>query len=180
MIIGPAFNFALLKIDFKIGPYELNNLSGPGFLLALIWLLIEILTTFFYKNLKEFSQNDERPNEHTPINKSDEDAENNYGSSNEINNKSSLSSSQTSEIRIIDNSETIPIWLKLYDEYVKEEVIAVFAATFSAFFMQTCVETLVTPLFLDFFNWKETENSIFFGIAGFVVNIIYIHYSFTT
>ena len=30
MIIGPAFNFLLLNINFDIGPFHLDKLSAPG------------------------------------------------------------------------------------------------------------------------------------------------------
>ena len=30
MVIGPAFNFILLNLDFDIGPFHLDKLSAPG------------------------------------------------------------------------------------------------------------------------------------------------------
>lgn len=40
MIIGPAFNFIMLNLDYKIGPFLLDKLSAPGVNLNLL-LLIE-------------------------------------------------------------------------------------------------------------------------------------------
>ena len=43
-------------------------------------------------------------------------------------------------LRIVDNSESGPLLVRLYNEYVKEEVIAVLCSTFCVFLMQTALE----------------------------------------
>jgi len=30
MIIGPAFNFMFVNLDYKIGPFPLDKLTAPG------------------------------------------------------------------------------------------------------------------------------------------------------
>jgi hypothetical protein len=77
-------------------------------------------------------------------------------------------------IKIVDNSETVPLPVRFYDEYIREEVVVVYASTFAVFFMQTCLETLLTPFTRDYFNWIDLENSILFGIAGLEVIIFSI------
>lgn len=72
-------------------------------------------------------------------------------------------------IRVVDNSETVPLVVKVYDEYIREEVVVVYATTFMVFFMQTCLETFLTPFTQDYFGWTDLENSILYGVAGFEV-----------
>jgi len=55
-------------------------------------------------------------------------------------------------------------------DLMKEEVVVCLAVTFIVMFVQTGVETLLTPLTLRFFNWKELQNSLFFSCAGVIVS----------
>ena len=43
-------------------------------------------------------------------------------------------------IRIVDNSEAGPLVVRLYNEYIREEVVCVLTTTFTVFFMQTALE----------------------------------------
>jgi hypothetical protein len=191
MILGPAINFALIQLNVNIGPYLLNNLSAPGFLMALAWTFLELLVLFFYQNLTDFR--DEALNANSASaraalsNISDEsepllsqpapsnsllsetgrDFEENESLANSdleqlisVNQapryQSSVRSSTSfsffknrrrnnppkvyDSIKIVDNSETVPLVVRIYDEYIQEEVVAVYATTFTVFFMQTCLE----------------------------------------
>ena len=42
MIIGPAFNFLLLNLNYDIGPFHLDKLSAPGVKLKCIFFLVKL------------------------------------------------------------------------------------------------------------------------------------------
>lgn len=135
--------------------------------MAVSWLILEILTLFFYKNLPEFiepAQTDEA-SETTPIainnttyssisghgeeNTSEEEIETvekaQSSSSPLIKNKVNVNSSNGYEpIRVIDNAEAGHFIVRMYNEYIRDEMVAVFATTFMVFFMQTCLEVRIT------------------------------------
>ena len=44
------------------------------------------------------------------------------------------------ELKVKDNAESGPLIVRLYNEYIKEEVVCVLVCSFSVFFMQTALE----------------------------------------
>lgn len=215
MIIGPAFNFILLKVHAQIGPFLLDNLSAPGLFMASMWFLLQILVVLFYKNLHEFNappppsslsvNADERSpllssnraaeiqpssSQHEPnvvaINVESGDAAEDAatggsessleksGGSRAAPHKSGGSGSQKYDrIRVVDNLETGHILVRLYEQYIKEEIVTVYTTTFTVFFMQTSLETLLTPFTRDYFHWSDTQNSIFYAIAGLDIMVVF-------
>jgi hypothetical protein len=148
LIIGPALNIAIIDQHYYIGPFYFNKLSAPGvsivasprlfnlflfdsflkilfqkFLMAIFWLILEIVIVLFYKNLSEFDeqgQADRPPDE-----------------------QSLLIDSQSIRIHVVDNANTGHWLRRWYEEYVREEVIAVLLITFTSFFIQTSLEVLL-------------------------------------
>jgi ceroid-lipofuscinosis MFS transporter 7 len=51
LIVGPAFNFLLVRIDVHIGSFHLNGLNSPGLLMFFIWVLCQFLCIFYFKDL---------------------------------------------------------------------------------------------------------------------------------
>ncbi|GFS31058.1 hypothetical protein NPIL_465681 [Nephila pilipes] len=51
LIIGPAFNIFLSKIDFHIFSFPVDKYTSPGLLMAVLWLVLEIMVLFAYHNL---------------------------------------------------------------------------------------------------------------------------------
>lgn len=87
------------------------------------WTLLQIIVIFFYTNLNKFNKKErENPDEQTGLLASDTAAQ----------------SYET--IRVVDNSQTGPFLLRFYNEYIRDEVIAVYCSTFTVFFMQTVLE----------------------------------------
>ena len=52
LLLGPACNLFLREIDFHIGTIHVTKLNAPGFFLAVIYALFEILAYFAYYDLK--------------------------------------------------------------------------------------------------------------------------------
>jgi MFS family permease len=48
LIVGPAFNFLLIKIDVHIGSFHLTNLNSPGLLMLIIWVLAQGVVYFLF------------------------------------------------------------------------------------------------------------------------------------
>lgn len=200
MIIGPSFNFIVYYLDIQIGPFQLDKLSAPGvsnysnqsnssffmnvnyfkLLMAVAWIILEVLTVFFYTNLHEFSivnkkicelgiDPDDDETAPIAINESNNTTYNSISStqpgishlnedrngnkSNEEiveaspNKSSSINSSNGYDrIRVIDNAESGPFIVRFYNEYIRDEMVAVLATTFTVFFMQTCLEVCLSFL----------------------------------
>lgn len=129
--------------------------------MAISWFLLEILSILFYKNLHEFAPNEaniaaeNEVNETTPISINNEPNKSSYNSISETADNDDVESnallgSKDSEsihskngfgpIRVIDNAEAGPFIVRFYNEYIRDEMVAVLAATFMVFFMQTCLE----------------------------------------
>lgn len=120
--------------------------------MAISWFLLEILAVLFYKNLHEFAPTNEvnaTENETTPISINNPQ---NYSSISEppnnedveakplLDEESINSRNGFGPIRVIDNAEAGPFIVRFYNEYIRDEMVAVLAATFMVFFMQTCLE----------------------------------------
>ena len=52
LLLGPACNLFLRDLDFHIGTIHVTKLNAPGFFLAVIYALFEILAYFAYYDLK--------------------------------------------------------------------------------------------------------------------------------
>jgi hypothetical protein len=188
MVIGPAFNFLLLNMNYKMGPFYLDKLSGPGLLMTIAWTLLQIFVLFFYKNLHEFTQEQHTINERTPLLvNSDEitqvneveqteesdnrqtttashdqiieersalaESQNNSTQENSVKITNSINKSKTyNSINLVDNSETGPFIMRIYNEYIRDEVIVIYFSTFVVFFMQTALEVfdLIESYIYDF------------------------------
>lgn len=143
--------------------------------MAISWFILQILTVFFYKNLHEFDASDAQPRTLEIVNERTQLTVNTSEST-----YSSIGDSSTEEtrggiinsppVRIIDNSETGHFVVRLYDEYIRDDVVAVLCSTFTVFFMQTCLETLLTPFTRDYFGWSNVLNSALYAGAGLEVS----------
>ena len=61
--------------------------------------------------------------------------------------KSSSGSQKYDRIRVVDNSETGHILVRLYEQYIREEIVTVYTTTFTVFFMQTSLEVSRSSIF---------------------------------
>lgn len=97
------------------------------------WTLLQIVVIFFYTNLSSFKHLDENNDENAALLASD------------------IGTQSYDTIRVVDNSETGPFILRFYNEYVRDEVVAVYCSTFTVFFMQTVLEVFL----IDYFERKK-------------------------
>ena len=53
LIVGPAMNFAFVKIDYTIGCLHLTYANAPSLFLSVMFILLEVLMIFFLHNLSK-------------------------------------------------------------------------------------------------------------------------------
>ena len=162
LIVGPTANFIFLNLDTKIKignwNWELNNLTAPGLLMTGLWFFLEIFILLFYKNLNEFSNT--QPPVSARVQRNEDSEATSLLNNNEIDNKyqsfaqnssfrsttdeqangGNINEDRRERIIIIDNSQTGNFFKRLYNEYIREEVVAVLSINFTVFFMQTTLE----------------------------------------
>lgn len=157
--------------------------------MTVAWVFLQIIIVFFYKNLNEFtddSNNDADSGEATErsrllapntddngaISENDNDVSPNISNLN-VQIPESPKSYQRS-IRIVDNSETGNVYARLYNEYVQDEVIVVIFTAFTVIFIQTSIETFLTPFTKDYYGWNETGNSILYSVCGVEIMLVFL------
>lgn len=161
LIIGPGINIFLLKLDVKLGSvFVIDKYTSPGLLMVVLWLLHTFLVVIMYKD--NFQQN----------------------VSEEIDNGNIISQGKTHgyvdiETRLekkppVFNTKSL---VHTLSGFLNEGVVVCLAITFVIMFSQTGLETLVTPMTLEFFGWKGFENSLLFCGCGAVVIISFISVS---
>ncbi|XP_076804912.1 major facilitator superfamily domain-containing protein 8-like [Clavelina lepadiformis] len=148
LIIGPAFNIFLAKLDFYIGNFHVNSLTSPGIFMALLWVIHELLMACFYHEIPLLKKS----SGYASVNSTSDDE----------------SSSTEGTIIRRPRSET-RFLTYVYNDLLREEVIVCLTVTFMVMFVQTGIETLLTPLTKQLFGWEELPNSLFFCVAGLLL-----------
>lgn len=135
-------------MSFDIGPFLLDSLSAPGLIMAAAWVILEIFVLLFYRNLCDFNQTNEVLDERASLIVNDSSRNQNYNTGDSLVNQQDNLEAQArnhQRINLVDNSESGPLLLRFYREYIREEVVCVYSACFTVFFMQTTLETFLTP-----------------------------------
>jgi hypothetical protein len=122
------------------------------------WIIVQILVIFFYKNLPEFNSNTEpavyhkTPNESTPMMKENSNKFYRSISDSEIDKSKSIEENDEdfSKINFVSKSNDITLSKRLFNEYIREEVVAVLCSTFCVFVMLTTFN--VRKFSINFFN----------------------------
>ncbi|UJR15724.1 hypothetical protein I4U23_002659 [Adineta vaga] len=150
LLVGPCFTLLVRKMDFYIGNVHVNNLNGPGFLMASIWLILHIVCWFcFY---------DRTPSTTTGPSTSNDSPKHKYTRSDHP-----------------SRQEQKNVSSKTYrEQYIRVEMFVLFFATFIAYFNQTALETIVAAFTEEHFGWNTVHTSGLFAFAGLEIIIVYI------
>ncbi len=142
--------FFLISMKSILGSVHVNKLNGPGFLMASIWLILQIVCWFcFY---------DRTPSTTTGPSTSNDSPKHKYTRSDH-------------PLR----QEQQKISFKTYcDQYIRIEMFVLFFATFIAYFNQTALETIVAAFTEKHFKWTTVHTSILFAFAGLEIIIVYL------
>nr|CAB3263802.1 major facilitator superfamily domain-containing protein 8-like [Phallusia mammillata] len=163
LLVGPACNLFLRQANFYIGSVYINTYNVQGFFMAILWALHVFIMAVGYFELPQSTENmtAETNNFEHGINSGTEDIQSNI----------TVQSNSKPNVVI---RESKSFWVLAYKDLFREEVIVCLFINFNLMFVQTGVETLLTPLSLQLFGWKELANSIFFSIAGAIIIVSFI------
>ena len=121
--------------------------------MCVAWIILQIAAVFFYKNLNEFSNDDQQPqisvsSENTPINSENKSYTNG-------NDTFTRTKPVSNELDFVPTILTQSLPRRLYNEYVREEVVAVLFSTFCVFIMLTTIDVRTNFLVYFFFTQKK-------------------------
>ena len=144
LLLGPACNLFLRKLDFYIGPFHINKLNAPGFFLAVMYLLFETLALLMYYDLK-IAKDQAEQNEDTSGIITNEEIMNDDITEDSVD--------ATDTVVVTNESESVP-WSRYVDELLRGEIIALMFLRFIGLFGQTCLETIGNMLLLILSNYN--------------------------
>ncbi len=127
----------------------MNKLNGPGFLMASIWLILQIVCWLcFY---------DRTPSTTTGPSTLNDSPKHKYTRSDHP-----------------SRQEQQKLSMKTYcDQYIRIEMFVLFLATFIVYFNQTALETIVAAFTEKHFKWTTVHTSILFAFAGLEIILVY-------
>ncbi|XP_010897027.2 uncharacterized protein mfsd8l1 isoform X2 [Esox lucius] len=193
LLIGPGFNIFLRLCDFQLGPFVVNKYTAPGLFMCLMWILLQLAVVFMYWDIPpqeepvvgegdgEVGEGDgeERDDEAKPLIGPRIDLLGSYGSvvtpdpSRTVAGHLAISNGNLPHLSSPPSpppeGEGISSSLKMFNirrEFLREEVVVLLTAQFITLFNQTALETMVTPLTQQYFNFGELENSVMYCICG--------------
>lgn len=146
LLIGPCFTLLIRMMNFHIGSIHVNNLNGPGFLMATVWLVLQVVCWLCFYDRVTLAQS-----------------------------KKSLTNEHRSKPDDQHVHQQERISMKTYrDQYVRIEMFVLFLATFITYFNQTALETIVAAFTEKHFRWTSVHTSILFAFAGLEIIIVYV------
>ncbi len=140
--------FSIENIDFLLGSIHVYNLNGPGFLMATVWLILQIVCWLCF--------HDRKPSTTTGPSTPDSHKHKYTRSDHPLQTRQKLS------------SETY------CGQYFRIEMFVLFLATFITYFNQTALETIVAAFTEKHFHWTTVHTSILFAFAGLEIIVVYL------
>jgi Na+/melibiose symporter-like transporter len=146
----------LFKYSYLSGSVHINHLNGPGFLMTVIWFILQIVCWFCF-------------HDRTPETTTGPSTVNGHVTNDSPKHKYTRSDHQ------LKKEEQQSLSLKTYrDQYIRAEMFVLFLATFITYFNQTALETIVAAFTEKHFKWTTVHTSILFAFAGLEIIIVYI------
>lgn len=156
LLFGPACNLFLRQISFTLFGFEVNKLNGPGFFLATMYFIFEFVVLLMYYDLaKEYAKEQKRI------------ADESNPQILEIN----FTPVDETPIQILDPNIS---WAEYKNELFRGEIVALIFLRFIGLFGQTCLEAVLTPMMMTFFNYSDFENSILYLLGGLELLVVSI------
>ncbi|XP_060796464.1 major facilitator superfamily domain-containing protein 8 [Neoarius graeffei] len=168
LLIGPAFNIFLRLCDFQLGPFVVNKYTAPGIFMCLLWLLLQLVVLLMYWDLRgrnEGSEEDKQEEEERLLVQPTES----YGTLHDslVTDQTTANGSLTPPSPPLEQIHSNPFkHFSAAREFLREEVVVLLTAQFITLFNQTALETMVTPLTQQYFNFGELENSVMYCVCG--------------
>ena len=142
---------------------HVNKLNAPGFFLAIVYTIWEIVAYFAYYDLK--------------VAKDQENASETDSSPILTEDIFSTNQAQDALQDIRDHgaydTDSVP-WSRYITELARGEIIALIFIRFIGLFGQTCLETIVTPMMKEYFDYGDFANSILYLSGGGLLILVFI------
>ena len=187
--LGPSLNFFLQNVDIHIGSWHIYYGPAPGLFMAIVWLLMQIVTTFMvfdlskkevdeYEGFTEIqletkkkpddpdkcqiieTKIDERPEPEVLVEEDDK--------------KPLLSSPSKKPQKGFEDSSDGPTLYTSIMELCSLEIFAIFYTDLLLWLAQTEFEVLAPLLTQEDFKWKETYLSIVYMAGGIELIVIFL------
>nr|XP_039252520.1 uncharacterized protein LOC120329804 [Styela clava] len=155
MLTGPGFNLFLSQLDFKLGPFDVNEFSSPGLFMTGMWTIHTILVMLLFKDVqKDFWAEVSEPTRQS--------------------NNGMLQNSEHSNERTTSPEIRIPKTTRSFrDEFLRQEVLVCLLVSFMSWVALTGFESAATPISLLFFGWGGISNSFMFCAGGAAIIFVY-------
>uniref|UniRef100_A0A8C8BYZ3 Major facilitator superfamily (MFS) profile domain-containing protein n=1 Tax=Oncorhynchus tshawytscha TaxID=74940 RepID=A0A8C8BYZ3_ONCTS len=149
LMIGPVLNLFLRLCDFKLGPFVVNKYTAPGLFMCFMWTLLQLVVVFMFWDLP--------PREELVGAGAEETG--------------------TEETGTVEEGAVGGAGAGA-EGFLREEVVVLFTAHFVILFNQTALETVVTPLTQQYFNFGELENSIIYCVCSVevITGFLFVHW----
>ncbi|XP_017334081.1 major facilitator superfamily domain-containing protein 8 isoform X3 [Ictalurus punctatus] len=174
LLIGPAFNIFLRLCDFQLGPFVVNKYTAPGIFMCVLWLLLQLIVLLMYWDLsgRNEGSEEEKQEEEERLLVQPNDLPESYGTlpNSPVMDQTIANGNLTPPSPPVEQIHSSPFkHFSAAREFLREEVVVLLTAQFITLFNQTALETMVTPLTQQYFNFGELENSVMYCVCGLEV-----------
>uniref|UniRef100_A0A4W5PMP6 Major facilitator superfamily (MFS) profile domain-containing protein n=1 Tax=Hucho hucho TaxID=62062 RepID=A0A4W5PMP6_9TELE len=198
LMIGPALNLFLRLCDFQLGPFVVNKYTAPGLFMCLMWTLLQLVVVFMFWDIppqeepvaeEPVGEGAGEVGEGEPLIGPCPDILGSYGSvvtpdpprpsaNPAVSNVNLPRVSPTPSPPPEEEGDSSSASFSMSREFLREEVVVLFTAHFVILFNQTALETVVTPLTQQYFNFGELENSIIYCICSVevIAGFLFVHW----
>eukprot|EP00043_Microstomoeca_roanoka_P013590 m.133320 g.133320 ORF g.133320 m.133320 type:complete len:547 (-) comp15796_c0_seq8:196-1836(-) len=187
LILGPAFNFILIKVEWKIGNFKIDPYNSPGLLMTLIWLVCQFLVIKYFKDIPDDDAVEMKAKTTVVASDKQDDSilQQPRGEGDPLldgdieNGVRGLSANDSVMSDGINTSgmEFEPDTPKC-SEYLSLGVIALLLVQFLNMFNQTAYETFITPFTQHIFHWNQVANSIVYMLTAVLAIAVYLVISY--
>ncbi|XP_071018538.1 major facilitator superfamily domain-containing protein 8-like [Oncorhynchus clarkii lewisi] len=200
LMIGPVLNLFLRLCDFKLGPFVVNKYTAPGLFMCFMWTLLQLVVVFMFWDLPPLEElvgegaaggaegaGTVEEAAGKPLLGQRPDILGSYGSVVTPDPPRSTANPSKSNLPHVSPTHSPPLEgvgdsssasFSMSREFLREEVVVLFTAHFVILFNQTALETVVTPLTQQYFNFGELENSIIYCICSVevITGFLFVHW----
>ena len=164
MFVGPALNFLTSRVEFTIGTLIVDRYTSPGLLMAILWIAYHIFFIFTYPD--ELGDCDDKMTE--------------------CDKATSIDCSQSKQDGLTGLNWVDALrrkrqtFMRYFNEFSEESIIVCYGMFFVLYFLQSNMETSVTPLMDKFFHFDIRGDSLFFvaiAIVAFFACVIVAYLS---
>lgn len=189
VVLGPALNLFLVLIDIHVGPYHVHTNNACGFFMSILWTVnvLMVLCMYFDPPASSKAQNTtERKMPHSPNLVVQVCCHLNYPAATDVSSRSDnketkplINQRHIQDSYGVHKSQTLDEkysngFRGFVGQYLREEIVVLFAVQFVQFFNQCAVETFIPPFGKDQFCWSVFDSSLLFAAASVTTVVVFL------